>query len=146
VISIGQWVCLIMKKAPSDSPIWQLKKRELLLPLSFLITKPIKLDLSNLHYEPHYRTQGCVIRENNITAPITNPIKATLVPLRTNFNANGSVRWRTSVYLNLFHWPMGKNSGNHNGVCRYVPALLISLKHFSILSDNIKYIENILVI
>ena len=115
-----------MKKAPSDSPIWQLKKRELLLPLSFLITKPIKLDLSNLHYgphyEPHYRTQGCVIRENNITAPITNPIKDTLVPLRTNFNANGSVRWRTSVYLNLFHWPMGKNSGNRNGVCRYVPA------------------------
>ena len=38
VISIGQ--CLIMKKAPSDSPIWQLKKRELLLPLSSLITKP----------------------------------------------------------------------------------------------------------
>ena len=36
------WVCLIMKKAPSDSPSWQLKKRELLLPLSFLITKPIK--------------------------------------------------------------------------------------------------------
>ena len=29
-------------------------------------------------------------------------------PLRTNFNDNGSVRWRTSVYLNLFHWPMGK--------------------------------------
>ena len=105
-----------MKKAPSDSPIWQLKKRELLLPLSFLITKPIKLDLSNLHYgshyKPHYRTQGCVIRENNITAPITNPIKDpikdTLVPLQTNFNANGFVRWRTSVYLNLFHWPMGK--------------------------------------
>ena len=24
------WVCLIMKKAPSDSPTWQLKKRELL--------------------------------------------------------------------------------------------------------------------
>ena len=124
---LGNGVCLIMKKAPSDSPIWQLKKRELLLPLSFLITKPIKLDLSNLHYgphyEPHYRTQGCVIRENNITAPITNPIKDTLVPLRTNFNANGSVRWRTSVYLNLFHWPMGKNSGNRNGVCRYVPVI-----------------------
>ena len=120
-----------MKKAPSDSPIWQLKKRELLLPLSFLITKPIKLDLSNLHqgphYEPHYRTQGCVIRENNITAPIKNsikdPIKDTLVPLRTNFNANGSVRWRTYVYLNLFRWPMGKNSGNGNGVCRYVRAM-----------------------
>ena len=41
--------------------------------------------------------------------PIKDPIKDTLVPLRTNFNANGSVRWRTSVYLNLFHWPMGKN-------------------------------------
>jgi hypothetical protein len=47
----------------------------------------------------------------------------TLVPLRTNFNANGSVRLRTSVYLNLFHWPMGKNSGNSNGVCRYVREL-----------------------
>ena len=99
--------------------------------LFFLITKPIKLDLSNLHYaphygphyEPHYRTQGCVIRENNIAAPITNPIKDNLVPLRTNFNANGSVRWRSSVYLNLFHWPMGKNSGNPNGVCRYIRAV-----------------------
>ena len=84
---LGNGVCLIMKKAPSDSPIWQLKKRELLLPLSYLITKPIQLDLSNLHYgphyEPHYRTQGCVIRENNITAPITNLIKDTLVPLWT---------------------------------------------------------------
>ena len=50
-----------------------------------------------------------MIRENSITAPITNPMKDTLVPLRTNFNANGPVRWRTSVYLNLFHWPMGKN-------------------------------------
>ena len=129
---LGNGVCLIINKAPSDSPIWQLLKRELLLPLSFLITKPIKLDLSNLHYrphyEPHYRTQGCMIRENNITAPITNPIKDTLVPLRTNFNANGSVRWRTSVYLNLFHWPMGKNSGNRNGVCRYVGALSGSSK------------------
>ena len=47
---LGNGVYLIMKKAPSDSPIWQLKKRELLLPLSFLITKPLKLDLSNLHY------------------------------------------------------------------------------------------------
>ena len=37
-------VCLIMQKAPSDRPIWQLKKRELLLPLSSLTTKPIKLD------------------------------------------------------------------------------------------------------
>ena len=64
-----------------------------------------------------------MIRENNIKAPIKNsikdPIKDTLVPLRTNFNANGSVRWRTSVYLNLFHGQMGKNFGNH-GVCRYV--------------------------
>ena len=91
------WVYLIMKKVPSDSPIWQLKKRELLLPLSFLITKPVKLNLLNLHYwrkyEPHYRIQGCVIRENNITAPFTNPIKDpiknTLVPLWTNFNVNG---------------------------------------------------------
>ena len=111
--SLGNGVCLIMKKTTSDNPIWQLKKRELLLPLSFLITKPIKLDLSNLHYgphyKPHYRTQGCVIRENNITAPITNPIKDTLVPLRTNFNANGSVRWRTSVLL-------------ANWLCRYIPA------------------------
>jgi hypothetical protein len=127
---LGNGVCLIMKKRPSDRPIWQLKKRELLLQLSFLITKPIKFDLSNLHYgrhygphyKPHYRTQGCVVRENNITAPITNTIKDTLVPLRTTFNANGSVRWRTSVYLNMFHWPMGKNSGNRNGVCRYVRA------------------------
>ena len=81
-----------MKKSPYESPIWQLKKRELLLPLSCLITEPIKLDLSNLHYQPHYepryRTQGCMIGENNITASI----KDTLVPLRTNFNANGSVR------------------------------------------------------
>ena len=116
-----------MKKTPSDSTIWQLKKRELLIPLSYLITKPIKLDLSNLHYGPHYKTQGFVIRENNITAPvmspIKDPIKDTLVPLRANFNANRSVRWRTSVYFNLFHWPVGKNSGNRNGVCKYVPAL-----------------------
>ena len=128
---LGNAVCLIMKKAPSDSPIWQLKKRELLLPLSFLITEPLKLDFFNLHYgphyKPHYRTQGCVIRENNITTPIKDPIKDTLVPLRTNFNANGSVRWRTSLYLNLFHWPMGKNSGNGNGVCRYVQALTTEL-------------------
>ena len=54
VISIGQLGVLIMKKAPSASPFWQLKKSELLLPLSFLITKPIKLDLSNLHYRPRY--------------------------------------------------------------------------------------------
>ena len=55
VIYIGQWGVFNHKKEPSDSPIWQLKKRELLLPLSFLITKPIKLDLSNLHYGPHYK-------------------------------------------------------------------------------------------
>ena len=54
---------------------------------------------------------------------IKDPIKDTLVPLPTNFNANGSVRWLTSVFLNLFHWPMGKNSGNCNGVCRYVPSV-----------------------
>ena len=50
----GNGVCLIMKKPPPDSLICQLKKRELLLPLCFLITKPIKLELSNLHYRPHY--------------------------------------------------------------------------------------------
>ena len=50
---LGNGVCLIIKKAQSDSPIWQLKKRELLLPLCFLIPKPIRLDLSNLHYGPH---------------------------------------------------------------------------------------------
>ena len=76
---LGNGVCLIMKKAPSDSPIWQLKMRELLLPLSFLFTKPLKLDLSNLHYgphyKPHYRTQGCVIRENNITIPLWTPLR-----------------------------------------------------------------------
>ena len=61
--------------------------------------------------------------------------RTTLVPLGVNFNANGSVRWRTSAYLNLFHWPMGKNSGNRNGVCRYVPVgyvgqpiILVTLK------------------
>ena len=54
-----------------------------------------------------------------ITNPIKDPIKDTLVPLQTNFDANGSVRWRTSVYLNLFHWSMGKNSGNRNGVGRH---------------------------
>ena len=77
--SLGNGVWLIMKKAPSDSPIWQLKKRELLLPLSFLITKPLNLDLSNFHYrphnKPHYRTQGCVIRENNITTPLRTPLR-----------------------------------------------------------------------
>ena len=54
---------------------------------------------------------------------VKDPVKDTLVPLRTNFNAHGSVRWRTSLYLNLFHWPMAKNSGNGNGVCRYVRAM-----------------------
>ena len=112
---LGNGVCLIMKKAPSDSPIWQPKKRELLLSLYSLITKPIILDLSNFHYrphyKPHYRTQGCVIRENNITHPIANPVKDILVPLWTNFNVNGSVRWHFSFYLNLFNWPMGKILG-----------------------------------
>ena len=72
--SFDNGVFLIMKKRPSDSPIRQLKKRELLLPLSFLITKPLKSELSNLHYWPHYRTQGCVIRENNITTPLRTPL------------------------------------------------------------------------
>ena len=75
---LSNGVSLIMKKAPSDSPIWQLKKRELLLPLSFLITKLLKLDLSNLHYDPHYRTQGCVMRENNITTPLRTPLTTPL--------------------------------------------------------------------
>ena len=78
----------------------QLKKRELLLSLSSLITKPSKLDLSNLHYKPHYGTQGCVIRENKIRASITNPIKNTLVPLWTNFNANGSARFKSVPLAN----------------------------------------------
>ena len=86
-----------MKKAPSDNPILQLKNHN---------NKPYKVRLIKPplgpHYEPHCRTQGCLIRENNITDPITNsikdPIKYTLVPLRTNFNANGSKRWRTSLY------------------------------------------------
>ena len=30
--------------------------------------------------------------------PIKDPIKNTLVPLQTNFNTNGSVRWRTFVF------------------------------------------------
>ena len=78
---LSNGVCLIMKKALSDSPIWQLKKRELLLPLSFLITKPLKLDLHyGPHYKPHYRTQGCVIKENNITTPLWTPLRT---PLRT---------------------------------------------------------------
>ena len=81
-----------MKKAPSDSPIWQLKKRELLVPLSFLITKPIKIDLSNLHYRHHYRLHYKPITEHkvawlekvcNIKDPITNPIKD---PIKNNFS------------------------------------------------------------
>ena len=79
-------VCLIMKKAPSDCPIWQLKNRELLLPLSFLITKPIQLDLSNLHYEPHYRTQGYMIRKINVTVPIRNTVKEILENFESKFN------------------------------------------------------------
>ena len=59
--------------------------------------------------------------------PIKDTVKDTLVPLRTNFNANVSVRWRTSLYSNLFHWPMGKNSGNGNGVCRYVRAKTVAM-------------------
>ena len=71
-------VCLIMKKAPSDSPIWQLKKRELLLPLSFLITKPIKLDLSNLQYGPHYRIQSCMIlKKITLQSPLQTPLQNT---------------------------------------------------------------------
>ena len=57
-------------------------------------------------------------------------IKDTLVPLRTNFNANGSVRWCTSLYLNLFHWPMGKNSGNGNGVRSSIVLDLTKLIQF----------------
>ena len=52
-----------------------------------------------------------MIRENNITDPIANPVKDILVPLWTNFNVNGSVRRHSSFYLNLFNWPMGKILG-----------------------------------
>ena len=38
-----------------------------------------------------------------------NPIKDTLVPLRTNFNANGSVRWCSSVCLICSIGQWGKN-------------------------------------
>ena len=34
----------------------------------------------------------------------------------------------SSVYLNLFHWPMGENSGYCNGVCRYVREFSCFLK------------------
>ena len=68
-----------------------------------------------------------MIRENEFTTPLPTPlrtpIKETLVPLRTNLNGNGSVRWRPSVFLDLFHWPLGKNVCNCNGVCRYVRGL-----------------------
>ena len=77
--------------------------------------------------------------------PIKDPVKDTLVPLRTNLNANGSVRWRTSLYLNVFHWPMGKNSGNGNGVCRYVRAvnvLLESPNHQYYLTSGLHSINN----
>ena len=40
--------------------------------------------------------------------PITDPVKDTVVPLRTNFNVNGFVRCCTSLYLNLFHCQWGK--------------------------------------
>jgi hypothetical protein len=43
-----------MKKAPSDSPIWQLKKMELLLPLSYLITKA----------EAHFASQSILLFGN----------------------------------------------------------------------------------
>ena len=53
-------VCLIMKKAPSDSPIWQLKKRELLLPLSFLIIKTYQVRLMKLPLQiPLQNTRLC---------------------------------------------------------------------------------------
>ena len=90
-----------------------------------------------------------MIRENNITPPIRNPIKGpindTLVPLWTNLNANGSVRWRTSVYLNLFHWPMRKNSNNPNGVCSYVrkvsffSMLLLAIKGLLMPSNLVNF-------
>ena len=75
--------------------------------------------------------------------PIKDPVKDTLVPLRTNFNANGSVRWRTSLYLNLFHWPMGENSGNGNGVCRYVRAMRAYLNITNMLAYSIGQISRI---
>ena len=78
---LGNGVCVIINNAPSDSPIWQLK-RELLLPLSFQITKPLKLDLSKLHYgphyKPHYRTQGCVIRAKTSTTTLWTPLRTPL--------------------------------------------------------------------
>ena len=84
VISIGQWGVFNHEKGA----IWQThlaaQKEGVVTPLSFLITKPINLDLSNLHYgphyKPHYRTQGCVIKENNITISLRTPLRT---PLRT---------------------------------------------------------------
>ena len=78
-------VCLSMKKTPSDSPIWQLKQRELLLPLPFLITKTSKLDLSNSSItdpitNPVTEHKVAWIREDNITAPLQTPLET---PLRT---------------------------------------------------------------
>ena len=72
-----------------------------------------------------------------IKNPIMDTIKDTLVPLRTNFNANGSVRWRTSLYLDLFHWPMGINSANGNGVCRYVRAMSFLLFTLNVKSSTL---------
>ena len=130
VISIGQWGVFNHEKGA----IWQshlaaqkegvvnviifcnhktssvkLIKPPLLTPLQTPLRNTRLRDKRKWHYNP-------------ITNPIKDPVKDILVPLLTNFNANGSVRWRTSLYLNLFHWPMGKNSGNGNGVCRYVRA------------------------
>ena len=45
---LGNGVCLIMKKAPSDSPIWQLKKRELLLPLLGWFKNPLSSQTEKL--------------------------------------------------------------------------------------------------
>ena len=40
-----------------------------------------------------------------------------------SYYANVSVRWPTSVYLNLhIQLASREKSGNHSGVCRYVPA------------------------
>ena len=78
--------------------------------------------LEFIKLDKYVKAPTYLLHYNPITNPIKDPVKGTLVPLRTNFNANGSVRWRTSLYLNLFHWQMGKNYGDGNGVCRYVRA------------------------
>ena len=116
VISIGQWGVFSHKKGTMWYSHLASQKEGVVTTSIFSNHKTYY----GPHYKPQYRTKCCVIRENNITAPITNPIKDTLVSLRIDFNANGSVRRRTSVDLNLFHWPMGKNFGNHNGVCGYM--------------------------